>query len=66
MTSCDLKSCYDTIAHTPALLTARGYGINNNPAVSMLFTFQNCNFFTKTAFGEATTSFGGDEDGFIA
>ncbi len=66
MTSCDLKSCYDRIAHTPAILAALGYGVNGKPAYSMLSTFQNCQFFTKTAYGEANQSFGGQEEGYIA
>ena len=26
MTSCDLKSCYDRVVHTPALLALLGFG----------------------------------------
>ncbi len=66
MTSCDLKSCYDRIAHTPALLAALGYGIDGRPLQSMFTTIQNTKYVTRTAYGDSQATFGGLEEGFIA
>ena len=38
LTSCDLKSCYDRICHTPAMLAARSYGIPKEPLISFFAT----------------------------
>ena len=66
ITSCDLKSNYDRITHTPAILAAMGFGIDANPLKSMFTSIQNTQFTTRTAFGESTRTFGGLEDDFIA
>ena len=59
MTSCDLKSCYDRIAHVPALLALRRLGIPIEPIQSMFKTIQKIQFTTRTAFGDSTRTFGG-------
>ena len=46
MTSCDLKSCYDRVAHTPAVLAMLGYGIPAEPMYSMFHAIQNIKFIT--------------------
>jgi hypothetical protein len=66
MTSCDLKSCYDRIAHTPAFLALRRMGIPKEVIFSMLETIQNAEFVTRTAYGDSDITFGGRETGFIA
>jgi exonuclease III len=66
MTSCDLKSCYDRIAHTPAFLALRRTGIPKEVIFSMLETIQNAEFITRTAYGDSKITFGGKETGFTA
>ena len=66
MTSCDLKSCYDRIAHTPALLATRGFGIPKEPMYSMFHSIQHTQFVTRTAYGDSESTFGGLEEGYIA
>ena len=61
MTSCDLKSCYDRVAHTPALLAMLGYGIPSEPMHSMFHAIQYMKFTTRTAFGDSMQTFGGKE-----
>ena len=64
MADVDLKSCYDRVAHAPAYLAMRSYGIPSEPIESMFSTIQNMQYFTFTAHGMSTKSFGGREDGF--
>ena len=66
MASCNLKSCFDRVAHTPAVLAMASKGIPVQPMHSMFETLQNTQFITRTAFGDSEESFGGQEDGFIA
>ena len=66
MTSCDLKSCYDRVAHTPALLAMLGYGIPMEPMFSMFHSIQYMQFITRTAYGDSGKTFGGMEEGFLA
>ena len=66
MGSVDLKSCYDRIAHTPAYLAMRGFGIPAGPLRSMLNTHQNIQFKSKSVHGVSKVSFGGKEDRYIA
>jgi hypothetical protein len=57
MTSCDLKSCYNRIAHTPAFLALRQMGIPKEVIFSMLETIQNAEFVTRTAYGDSDITF---------
>jgi hypothetical protein len=66
MTSCDLKSCYDRIAHTPAFLVLRRTGIPKEVIFSMLETIQNAEFVTRTTYCDSKITFGGTETGFTA
>ena len=66
MTGVDLKSCYDRVAHAPAYLAMRSYGIPSEPIESMLSTIQDMFFFTFTAHRMSKNSFGGIEEGFLA
>ena len=66
MTSCDLKSCYDRVAHTPDLLVMLGYGIPMEPMFSMFHSIQYMQFITRTAYGDSEKTFGGMEKGFLA
>ncbi len=59
MTSCDLKSNYDRIAHVPALLAMRRLGIPIEPIQSMFKTIQSIQFTTRTAYGDSARTFGG-------
>jgi hypothetical protein len=62
MTSCDLKSCYDRVAHTPAALAMQSYGIPANPIHSMFTTIQDIQYITRTNFGDSEKVFGGKEN----
>ena len=66
MTSCDLKSCYDRVVHTPAVLAMMGYGAPQEPLTSMFHAIQNMQYVTRTAFGDSNKTFGGLEDGYTS
>ena len=66
MAGVDLNSCYDRVAHAPAYLAMRSYGIPSEPIESMFKTIQDMQYFTFTAHGMSTESFGGKEEGFVA
>ena len=66
MAGVDLKSCYDRVAHAPAYLAMRSYGIPSEPIESMFSTIQDMQYFTFTAHGMSKKSFGGIEKGFSA
>ena len=59
LTSCDLKSCYDRIAHTPAKLAAQSMGIPEAPLLSFFATLQDIQYYTRTVYGVSEQSFGG-------
>ena len=59
LTSCDLKLCYDRIAHTPAMLAARSFGIPKEPLVSFFATLQEVQYHTRTVYGVSEETFGG-------
>ena len=61
MTPCDLKSCFDRIAHTPATLAMASLGIPRKPIMSMFNTIQETDFITRTVFGDSEECFGGTE-----
>ena len=62
LTSCDLKSCYDRIAHTPALLAARSMGIEPEPLISLFSTLQDVQYYTRTVYGVSESFFGGNHE----
>jgi hypothetical protein len=62
MTSCDLKSCYDRVAHAPAALAMRSYGIPQHPITSMFSTIQNIQYVMRTVYGDSEQTFGGQEE----
>ena len=66
MGSVDLASCYDRVAHSPAYLAMRGFGIPSGPIASMFETYQNTQFHSKSVHGKSKITFGGLEDGFSA
>lgn len=66
MTSCDLKSCYDRVAHTPAMLALLGFGVPQEPLLSLFHSIQNMKYKTRTTYGDSTKTFGGIEAGYSA
>ena len=66
MTPCDLRSCYDRVVHTPAMLAMLGYGIPEEPMLSMFHAIQHMKYVTRTQFGDSKKTYGGLEPGFIA
>ena len=64
MTSCDLKSCYDRIAHTPATLAIVGYRYLPTPIFSMFNCIQNMRWTTRTVYGDSEKTFGGSDPGY--
>ena len=61
MTSCDLKSCYDRIVHTPAIMAVERLGIPSEPITSMFKTIESASHITRTAYGDSTATYGGQE-----
>ena len=66
MAAVDLKSCYDRVSHSPAYLAMRSYGILKDPIISMFQSIQHMRYYTFTAHGMSSNSFGGLEPGFTA
>ena len=66
MAAVDLKSCYDRVAHSPAYLALRSYGVPSNAVQGMFQTLQDMKYYTVTAHGTSKNSFGGKEKGYIA
>ena len=66
MSAADLKSCYDRVAHAPAYLAMRSFGVPSEPIESMFSTIQDIQYYTFTAHGLSETSFGGKEKGYKA
>ena len=64
LTSCDLKSCYDRIVHTPTMLAARSCGMPKEPLACFFATLQEVQYYTRTVYGVSDTSFGGYESNF--
>ena len=62
MTSCNLKSCYDRISHTPAIMAMHRIGVPIEPASSMFQTIQLAQHSTRTAYGDSSMTYGGQED----
>ena len=65
-TSCDLKSCYDRVAHTPALLALLGFGTPKQPLLSLFHSIQHMKYTTRTTYGDSERTFGGMAEGFHA
>ncbi len=66
MTSCDLKSCYDRIVHTPVMLALQSVGVPKEPLISMFESIQNTQFYTRTAYGLSKSTFGGKKKGYTS
>ena len=64
MSSCDLKSNYDRIGHTPSVLCSNRLGIPAQPMYSMFHTIQEAKHYTRTAYGDSTITYGGLDVGF--
>ena len=59
--SCDLKSCYDIIIHSFAVLAMRRAGVAESATVCMFETIQKLKHQVRTAFGDSEDFFGGEE-----
>ena len=66
MAAVDLKSCYDRVAHAPAYLAMRSYGIPSEPLECMFQAIQDMQYYTVTHHGVSNLSFGGKEKGYTA
>ena len=62
MTSCDLKSCYDRIVHVPATMAMFWAGASAEPVSSMFSTIENTMHTTRTAYGDSSKKYGGQEN----
>lgn len=62
--SCDLKSCYNQIAHIPAKLAVQSMGIPEEPLFSLFATLQEVQYYTQTVYGDSSATFGGKEEGY--
>ena len=65
MTSCDLKSCYDRIVHSPAMLAARSIGTPRALLISFFSSLQQVKYYTRTVYGLSEKTFGGIEKGYL-
>ena len=61
--SCDLKGCYDRIIHIAAYLALRKAGVPRPRLLSMFNTIQHMIHRVRTAYGDSTTSYGGEFKG---
>ena len=63
ITSSDLAGCYDRIVHTAAALALLRAGIPHTKIKSMFSTIQRMTHKIRTAFGDSSISYGGDDIG---
>ena len=63
MTSCDLAGCYDRVAHNAVSLALQRAGIPAATVQGMCATLQQMIHIVRTAFGDSTDSYGGDDNG---
>ena len=64
LTSCNLKSCYDRIVHSPAMMALRSVGVPKEPMISFFSSLQEVKYYTRTAYGLSEETFGGLEEGY--
>ena len=57
--SADLSQCFDLINHPQCSLAFQAFGCPINPIKIMLLTLQTMNFWIRSAYGDASTPFGG-------
>ena len=62
MTSVDLKSCYDRIVHMPAIMAMHKIGTPTEPITSMFKTIEHAQHITRTAYGDSSATYGGQEE----
>ena len=60
MCSCDLKNCYDRIAHNAASLALQRVGVSRSKIVSMFSAIQEMIHTVRTSFGDADQPYGGE------
>ena len=60
--SVDLAQCFDMIGHAQCSLAMQAQGCPIKPISIMLFTLQNMNYWLRSAYGDAKTSFGATSD----
>jgi hypothetical protein len=59
--SVDAQNCYDHIAHSIASLAVQRLQVDPRAVVAMLFTIQGMKFFLRTAFGNSSNFYGGQQ-----
>ena len=57
--STDAANCYDCMIHKIIAMAARKWGVPNNAIKALLSPLQKAQHFTRTAFGDSTSSFTG-------
>ena len=63
MTSCDLAGCYNRVIHSAISLTLQRVGISKENIASMCGTLQQMIHVVRKAFGDSTSSVGGEDWG---
>ena len=58
----DAKGCYDRIAHTVVTLSLRRLGMPKSAVQSMIDTIQRMEHHIRTAFGDSTDHYGGNDE----
>ena len=60
--SADLSQCFDMIGHSQCSLGMQAQGCPIKPITIMLFALQNMNYWIRSAYGDAKTSFSAPSD----
>lgn len=63
--ACDLKSCYDRIAHTAASIALQRVGVPLKKIKCMFATIQRLVHHVRTVYGKSDKSFGGEEHTYL-
>ena len=56
LSSVDVASCYDSVAHAIAVLTFRAFGVPKEAVQVVLKTIEKMNYFLRTVYGDSKDS----------
>ena len=65
MCACDLKSCYDRVAHTAASIALQRVGVPKEVTQCMFGTIQDLIHTVRTAYGSSSGTYGGENDQYL-
>ncbi len=58
----DFGDCYYRVAHPPASIALKSWGVGQVPIQILLSVMQTMRFFLRTGFGESAKSYGGSNE----